>query len=109
MVEFGGTFEITQTTVSCSTAVAGIISTDPSYLMNSAQPGEFVLPVALTGRVPCRVLGPVKKGDVLISSNIPGVAQRIGANWQPGCTVGKAMETIIDHSVQTIEVAVGRL
>ena len=109
VVEFGGNFEITQTTVSCSTAVAGIISTDPSYLMNSAQPGEFVLPVALTGRVPCRVLGPVKKGDVLISSNIPGVAQRIGANWQPGCTVGKAMETIIDHSVQTIEVAVGRL
>ena len=77
--------------------------------MNSCQIGTHVLPVALTGRVPCRVLGPVKKGDVLISSNIPGVAQRIGANWQPGCTVGKAMENIVDATVQTIEVAVGRL
>jgi len=109
VVEFGGDYEITQTTQSCSTAVAGIISTNPSYLMNSCQPGEYVLPVALTGRVPCRVQGPVKKGDVLISSNVPGVAQRIGANWQPGCTVGKAMEAITDTEIKTIEVAVGRL
>ena len=109
VVEFGGNFEITQTTSSCSTAVAGIISTNPSYLMNATQSGEHVLPVALTGRVPCRVLGPVKKGDVLISSSIPGVAQRIGTDWQPGCTVGKAMENITDDEIQTIEVAVGRL
>ena len=109
VVEFGGSFEITQTTSACSTAVAGIISTNPSYLMNATQSGKCVLPVALTGRVPCQVLGPVKKGDVLISSGIPGVAQRIGTDWQPGCTVGKAMEDILEAVVQTIEVAVGRL
>lgn len=109
VVEFGGEYEITQTTSSCSHAIAGIISTDPSYLMNSCQEGEHVLPVALTGRVPCQVLGPVRKGDVLISSNVPGVAQRIGANWQPGCTVGKAMENIDKSVIKTIEVAVGRL
>ena len=109
VVEFGGDKEVTQTTASCSTAVAGIISTNPSYLMNSCQEGEYVLPVALTGRVPCRVQGPVKKGDVLVSSNVPGVAQRIGANWQPGCTVGKAMEVIETSEIQIIEVAVGRL
>ena len=109
VVEFGGNFEITQTTTSCSTAVAGIISTNPSYLMNSAQSGEIVLPVALTGRVPCQVLGPVKKGDVLVSSNLSGIAQRIGSNWQPGCTVGKAMEDISESIVKVIEVAVGRL
>ena len=109
VVEFGGDFEITQTTSACSTAVAGIISTNPSYLMNSTQAGEHVLPVALTGRVPCQVRGPVKKGDVLISSNIPGVAQRIGADWQPGCTLGKAMENISDNEIKVIEVAVGRL
>ena len=109
VVEFGGTQEITITTGSHSTAVAGIISTNPSYLMNSTQTGEHVLPVALTGRVPCRVQGPVRKGDVLVSSSTPGVAQRIGANWQPGCILGKAMAVIDSAEIQTIEVAVGRL
>ena len=109
VVEFGGTHEITISSSSHSTAVAGIISTNPSYLMNSTQSGEYVLPVALTGRVPCRVQGPVRKGDVLVSSSTPGVAQRIGMNWQPGCVVGKAMENIPTNEIKTIEVAVGRL
>jgi hypothetical protein len=109
VVEFGGTQEITITTRSHSTAVAGIVSTNPSYLMNSAQAGDYVLPVALTGRVPCQVQGPVRKGDVLVSSATPGVAQRIGANWQPGCVLGKAMEEIDSSTIETIEVAVGRL
>jgi hypothetical protein len=108
VVDFGGNFEITISTQSHSTAVAGIVSTNPSYLMNSAQSGKHVLAIALTGRVPCQVQGPVRKGDVLVSSNIPGVAQRIGMNWQPGCVLGKAMEAIESVEVQTIEVAVGR-
>jgi hypothetical protein len=109
VVEFGGVQEITITTRGHSTAVAGIVSTNPSYLMNSTQSGDYVLPVALTGRVPCQVQGPVRKGDVLVSSSTPGVAQRIGANWQPGCVLGKAMEVIDTAEIQTIEVAVGRL
>jgi hypothetical protein len=108
VVEFGGEYEITISSTSHSTAVAGIISTNPSYLMNSAQTGEHVLPVALTGRVPCLVQGPVRKGDVLVSSLIPGVAQRIGMNWQPGCILGKSMEAINSTDIETIEVAVGR-
>ena len=107
VVEFGGEFEITQTTISHSTAIAGVISTNPSYLMNSTQSGEHVLPVALTGRVPCQVQGPVKKGDVLVSSVIPGVAQRIGVNYQPGCVIGKSLETITTTEIKTIEVVVG--
>jgi hypothetical protein len=109
VVEFGGEYEITISSSSHSTAVAGIVSTNPSYLMNSTQTGEHVLPIALTGRVPCRVQGPVKKGDVLVASSTPGVAQRIGMNWQPGCVIGKSMEVINTTEIQTIEVAVGRL
>jgi hypothetical protein len=109
VVEFGGKQEITISSSSHSTAVAGIVSTNPSYLMNSTQQGEHVLPIALTGRVPCRVQGPVKKGDVLVASSIPGVAQRIGMNWQPGCVLGKSMEKIDTIEIKTIEVAVGRL
>jgi hypothetical protein len=109
VVEFGGEQEITISSSSHSTAVAGIVSTNPSYLMNSTQQGEHVLPIALTGRVPCRVQGPVRKGDVLVASSTPGVAQRIGMNWQPGCVVGKSMAVINTAEIQTIEVAVGRL
>jgi hypothetical protein len=108
VVDFGGSHEITISSVSHSTAVAGIVSTNPSYLMNSSQPGEHVLPVALTGRVPCRVQGPVRKGDVLVASSTPGVAQRIGMNWQPGCVLGKSMEAIDSAEIKIIEVAVGR-
>ena len=108
VVEFGGEYEITISSSSHSTSVAGIISTNPSYLMNSAQMGEHVLPVALTGRVPCQVQGPVRKGDVLVASATPGVAQRIGMNWQPGCILGKSMEVIDSAEIRTIEVAVGR-
>jgi hypothetical protein len=109
VVDFGGTNEITISTQSHSTAVAGVISTNPSYLMNATLEGEHVLPVALTGRVPCQVLGPVRKGDVLVASNIPGVAQRLGINYQPGCVLGKSMEIIDTAEVKVIEVAVGRL
>jgi len=105
VVVFGGEKEITISTQSHDTAVAGIISTNPAYLMNAAVAG---LPVALQGRVPCRVQGPVKKGDVLVTGTTPGVAQRIGINWQPGCVLGKALETINTNNIQTIEVVVGR-
>jgi hypothetical protein len=108
VVEFGGEYEITISSASHSTAVAGIVSTNPSYLMNSAQTGEHVLAVALTGRVPCQVQGPVRKGDVLVASATPGVAQRIGMNWQPGCILGKSMQVIESAEIRTIEVAVGR-
>jgi hypothetical protein len=105
VVVFGGEHEITISTESHDTRVAGVISTNPAYLMNAATAG---LPVALQGRVPCRVQGPVKKGDVLVASNIPGVAQRIGFNWQPGCVIGKALDSINTNTIETIEVVVGR-
>jgi len=108
VVDFGGVEEITQTVAPGSTAIAGVISTNPSYIMNSGQQGKHVLPVALTGRVPCRVQGPVSKGDVLVSSTRPGVAQRIGTQYQPGCVIGKSLGYIDDASIQTIEVVVGR-
>lgn len=109
VLDFGGNAEVTITTISCSSKIAGIVSTNPSYLMNSCLDGEHPTAVALTGRVPCQVLGPVDKGDVLVSSNLPGVAQRIGSNWQPGVVIGKSLEVIETAEVKVIEVAVGRL
>ena len=106
VVVFGGSAEITVTTTSHDTAVAGIISTNPAYLMNSELEG---LPVAMTGRVPCRVQGPVRKGQVLVTSTTAGVAQAIdNSQFVPGCVVGKALEAINTNTIETIEVVVGR-
>jgi hypothetical protein len=109
VVDFGGDKEVTITTGSHSTAVAGIISTQPSYLMNSTLDGENAVEVALTGRVPCRVVGAIKKGDRLVSSDLPGVATVLDiTKYQPGCIIGKSLENYDSTEVGTIEVAVGR-
>ena len=109
VVVFGGDAEITQSTTDHDSRVAGVISTDPAYLMNNGHPIGTYHPVALTGRVPCQVQGPVTKGQVLVTGTEPGTAQAIDpAKFQPGVVIGKSLETITDNSVQTIEVAVGR-
>jgi hypothetical protein len=109
VVVFGGDKEITQSTESHDTRVAGVISERPAYLMNAGWPIGTYHPVALTGRVPCRVQGPVAKGQVVVSGTEPGTAQAIDeTRFRPGVVIGKSLGTIEDTSVQTIEVAVGR-
>lgn len=85
--------------------VAGVISTNPAYLMNSTAPG---LPVALSGRVPCKVMGPVSKRDRL-AVVAPGTAGRLDpALYQPGCVIGYALESVPDGELTTIEVVIMR-
>lgn len=107
VVVFGGDEEITVTTQSHDPRVAGVISTDPAYLMNAGNTDG--LPVALTGRVPCQVQGPVNKGTVLVTSSQPGIAEALDAGlFSPGCVIGKSLEMINDNSIKTIEIVVGR-
>ena len=106
---FGGEREVTTTDQDHNTAVAGVVSTNPAHLMNGMLTGPGVVALGLTGRVPCRVQGPVAKGDVLVTSTTPGVAQRIdNAKFLPGCVIGKALEAINTNTTETIEVVVGR-
>jgi hypothetical protein len=110
VVEFGGTKEITITTEVSSTRIAGVVSTNPSYLMNSGLTALNAVPVALTGRVPCQVIGNIKKGDRLVSSDIPGVATTLNMeNYQPGCIIGKALEEYNSPKVGVITIVVGRV
>jgi hypothetical protein len=107
VVVFGGNCEITQSLTYADPAVAGVISTDPAYIMNSSAAGQ---PVALQGRVPCKVVGSIAKGDLITSSQIPGTATRLDpADWRPGSVIGKALEHYNSTDVGTIEVVVGRV
>ena len=107
VVVFGGDREISETTADHDPRVAGVISTNPAYLMNSATEG---LPVALTGRVPCKVIGPISKGDVLVTSRLSGVAQRMLADrFVPGCVLGKSLQNVPNSEIVTIEIVVGKV
>ena len=108
VVMFGGNAEVTAANVEGTTKVAGVVSTDPAYTMNSKLKGTRVC-LALQGRVPCRVVGKVKKGDLMIASGIPGVAISAGESAKAGTIIGKALEDYDDNHIGLIEVAVGRL
>jgi hypothetical protein len=109
VVSFGGAKEITISTQSHDPRVAGVISQNPAHLMNGALVGDFVLPLALQGRVYCRVQGPIAKGELLVAGDTPGVAIRLNKEkFEHGCLIGKSLENIEDDSIRLIEVVVGR-
>ena len=103
----GGEAEVTTTNIKGDNRIAGVVSTNPAYLMNSELEGDTVVEVALAGRVPCKVIGKVKKGDLLVSSAIPGYAM---VNNSPGVAtvLGKAVEEKLDDGKGVIEIVVGR-
>jgi hypothetical protein len=108
VVILGGNAEITQCTKYGDSKVAGIVSTNPAYLMNSDLTGEHVVSVALTGRVPCRVRGNIEPGDLLVTGSTPGVAQKFTGTFYPGIIIGKAIQSYSGADEGIIEVLVGR-
>jgi hypothetical protein len=109
VVVFGGTEEITISTNSSDPRIAGVVSTEPAHLMNAFQLGQYVLNVALVGRVPCRVVGTIHKGDRLVASDIPGVATKLDPElYQPGSIIGKSLQDFDSQIPDIIEIAVGR-
>lgn len=106
VVKFGGEFEITMSTQDADPEVAGVISTCPAYAMNTGIQGEYTAAVALQGRVPCKVQGPVRKGQMMVSAG-NGYA-RAEIKPEIGTVIGKALENFSgDQGV--IEVVVGRV
>ena len=106
VVIFGGEKEITVSSMGADPRVAGVISGDPAYLMNSKATG---LAVALQGKVPCKVVGQISKGDMLVThSQYPGVARK-GTNPSMGTVIGKALEEYNSTEIGTINIVAGRL
>ena len=107
---FGGTQEVTQSQIDHTTAIAGTVSDQPAYVMNSGLTGEHVATVALLGRVPVRVIGTIRPGDLLVASELPGIATSLVPDrYAPGCVIGKALECYNSEREGRIEAVVGRL
>lgn len=104
VLEFGGQHEVTIAEDE-TIRVAGVVTTHPAYAMNAMLQGEHVVAIALQGRVPCKVRGHIRKGDMMIS----------GGNGYARPTHSPKLGTIIGKSLQdfegegVIEIAVGRL
>jgi hypothetical protein len=110
VLEIGGSAEVTATTGYASTRIAGVVSTNPAFIMNSSETSENSVELALLGRIPCRVVGKIERGDMLCSSRIAGVATALNENlYKPGAVIGKALESYNSVSEGVIEILVGRL
>lgn len=96
VVIFGGEKEITVTIQANDTRVAGVISTNPAYEMNVSPETESFLPVALRGKVPVKVIGQVRKGDVLVTSGREGHAVVSNTPAPAAAIVAKAIEDKLD-------------
>ncbi len=88
VLEFGGDKEVTLSVEAGSTRVAGVVSTNPSYIMNAGLTAEHVAMVALQGRVPCRVVGTVRKGDMMVAAG--NGAARVDNSARAGSIIGNS-------------------
>jgi len=106
VVAFGGAQELTICDRDHDVTVAGIVSDRPAYEMNAGLVGDHPTALALAGRVPCHVMGPIRRGQMLVAAG-EGRA-RAEANPCMGAVIGKALEDF-DGTTGTIEVVVGRI
>jgi len=92
----GGEHEVTICRSYQNESVAGIVSWYPAYAMNEGlaelEPPELTPYIALKGRVPCKVKGPVKKGDLLVTSDFPGHAESKKPGTPSVGIIGKALQ-----------------
>jgi len=107
VVALGGPAEITEVETELSDDVFGVISTRAAYLMNGAAGSdETHPPVAVSGRVPVRVIGKIQKGDRLVSAG-NGLARAAAKNEiTPWNVIGRSLQTKNDTGQGTIEAIV---
>jgi len=103
---FGGDKEVTTTNIMHDHRVAGVVSTNPAHLMNSDADG---IAVALRGRVPCKIDGPIRKGDIIVSGPVAGTGVALAkesAMPNAVCVIGKAIEENLDSGIKIAEIVV---
>jgi hypothetical protein len=94
--------QVTSSSIGYDTRVAGVISAQPGIALGERGAGKVL--VATTGRVRIKVdatKSPIRIGDLLVTSDIPGVAMKSEAVnlggvqiHRPGTLIGKALEPL---------------
>jgi hypothetical protein len=107
VVELGGAQEITRAQSELSEQVFGVISTRPAFTMNGgAGEDDTHPPVAMTGRVPVKVVGVVRKGDRLVSAG-NGLARAAARDeMTPFNVIGRSLVDKVTPEEGTIEAIV---
>jgi hypothetical protein len=107
VVEMGGPNEITQVVAELSESVFGVISTNAAYLMNSgAGTNDTHPPIAMSGRVPVRVVGLITKGDRLVSAGNGLARSGKQSELTPWNVIGRALVDKTEASEGVIEAIV---
>ena len=107
VVMLGGAKEITAAVEDATDEVFGVISTRPAYTMNGAAGDDATHPpIAMTGRVPVRVIGAVRKGDRLVSAG-NGLARAASrSEWTAYNVIGRAIRDKLTEDEGTVEAIV---
>ncbi len=104
---FGGDAEVTASVSYESTRVAGVVTTQPAHVMNSHLTGPTVACIALRGRVPVKVKGVVRKGDVLVTAGEGHIGYAVAALYPrdvpAAAMVGKAITDKLDVGPGVVE------
>ncbi len=102
VVAVGGSKEITRGSYLNAHSVIGVVSEKPAILMNQdliAGSDEYVVPVALKGRVKVKISGAVTKGDRLVAKeNGTAVADNNKNSW----SFAVALEDALFDTVEAI-------
>jgi hypothetical protein len=107
VVELGGVNEITQVNSDLSENVFGVISTRAAYLMNSNAGSDATHPpVAMTGRVPVKIVGAVCKGDRLVSAGNGMARAALAGEATAFNVIGRALRDKLDTAPGTVEAIV---
>ena len=92
VVAIGGAKEITAVKEELSDDVFGVISTRAAYLMNSGAGNDNTHPpIAVSGRVPVKVMGRVSKGDRLVSAGNGLARAAKKSEMTPWNVIGRAL------------------
>jgi len=108
VVSLGGEAEVTQTTSFADQNVFGIVSSRPAYLMNARRKHDKnALPIAVAGRIPVKVKGTVARGDRLVASDIPGIAQSASVDAPAWSIIGRSLGNFSGEGIGKVEATVG--
>ena len=104
---------VTKTTKMMDNLVVGVYSDTYGHIIGGEALDDMeknidkFIPVGVSGRVNVKVIGPVHRGDLIVSSDIPGIGIAISPTLpHGGCVVGKALHTKESNGLGKVKIQI---